>query len=368
MPSTYTGSGIELIADGEQSGTWGQTTNTNLQIINRMTSEFGTIALSGTTHTLTISDGTLSDGQYGVLVFNGSPSGTNTVTISPNDAKRIFMVENTSGQTVILTQGSGGNVSILNGDGAIVYCNGDGASAAVLDIGSTLLTTNNLVVANNLSDLANATTARTNLGLGTIATLNTVTLGTDTTGNYVATNVAGAGIDVSGATGNVTISIEADLRGDVTHVGPDTTDYITWTDNSYTSFFVNNAERVRIESDGDLHADGDVIAFSTTISDPRLKSDISKIDDALAKLMQINGYTFTYINDGVKSAGVLSTEIAAVLPSAIKPKKLPLKTGDDETVYDTVQYDQIHGLLIEAIKEQQAQIEALKAEVSALKG
>jgi microcystin-dependent protein len=172
MPSTYTGSGIELIADGEQSGTWGQTTNTNLQIINRMTSEFGTIALSGTTHTLTISDGTLSDGQYGVLIFNGSPSGTNTVTISPNDAKRIFMVENTSGQTVIMTQGSGGNVSILDGDGAIVYCNGDGASAAVFDIGSTLKTTNNLVVANNLSDLANTTTARTNLGLGTAAVLD----------------------------------------------------------------------------------------------------------------------------------------------------------------------------------------------------
>jgi microcystin-dependent protein len=172
MPSTYTGSGIELIADGEQSGTWGQTTNTNLQIINRMTSEFGTISLSGTTHTLTISDGTLSDGQYGVLIFNGSPSGTNTVTISPNDAKRIFMVENTSGQTVIMTQGSGGNVSILDGDGAIVYCNGDGASAAVFDIGSTLRTTNNLIVANNLSDLANTTTARTNLGLGTAAVLN----------------------------------------------------------------------------------------------------------------------------------------------------------------------------------------------------
>jgi len=463
MPSTYTGSGIELIADGEQSGTWGQTTNTNLQIINRMTSEFGTIALSGTTHTLTISDGTLSDGQYGVLIFNGSPSGTNTVTISPNDANRIFMVENTSGQTVILTQGSGGNVSILDGDGAIVYCNGDGASAAVFDIGSTLRTTNNLIVANNLSDLASTATARTNLGvaigsnvqawdanldqiaalavtdgniivgngsawvaesgatartslgvaigtnvqawdanldqiaaltpgdgdfivgngsawivesgvtartslgLGTISTLNTVTLGTNTTGNYVATNVAGAGIDVSGATGNVTITLEADLRGDVTHVGPDSTDYITWTNNSHTSFFVNGGERVRIESDGDLHADGNVIAYSTTISDPRLKHDIVKIDGALDKVMQISGYTFTYNKDDVRSAGVLSSEIAKVLPSAIRPTKLPLQGGDD-VVYDTVQYDQIHGLLIEAIKEQQAQIEALMAEVSALKG
>jgi hypothetical protein len=45
MPSTYTGSGIELIADGEQSGTWGQTTNDNLQIIDRMTSQAGAITL-----------------------------------------------------------------------------------------------------------------------------------------------------------------------------------------------------------------------------------------------------------------------------------------------------------------------------------
>lgn len=134
MPSTYTGSGIELIGDGEQSGSWGTTTNTNLQILNRLVSEAGTIALSGTTHTLTISDGTLSDGQYAVLVFGGSPSGTNTVTISPNDAKRVFIVSNTSGQSVVLTQGSGGDVTVPNNGKAIVYSDGGGASAAVVDV------------------------------------------------------------------------------------------------------------------------------------------------------------------------------------------------------------------------------------------
>jgi hypothetical protein len=137
MPSTFTDSGIELIADGEQSGLWGQTTNTNLQIITRLTSEAGAIALSGTTHTLTVSDGALSDGQYGVLVFGGSPSGTNTVTISPNDAKRIFFVRNSSGQSVVMTQGSGGNVTIANNFGAIVYCTGAGASSQVVDVTST---------------------------------------------------------------------------------------------------------------------------------------------------------------------------------------------------------------------------------------
>jgi len=139
MPSTYTGSGIELIGDGEQAGSWGDTTNNNLEILDRLTSQAGTIALSGTTHTLSLSDGTLSDGQYAVLVFGGAPSGTNTVTINPNDAKRVFMVENNSGQSVILTQGSGGNVTVADGKSAIVYCDGAGSGAAVVSISAGLI-------------------------------------------------------------------------------------------------------------------------------------------------------------------------------------------------------------------------------------
>jgi hypothetical protein len=138
MPSTFTTSGVELIADGEQSGAWGQTTNLNLQIIDRMTSQAGTITLSGTTHTLTVSNGALSDGQYGVLVFAGSPSGTNTVTISPNTTQRTFFVRNTTAQSVVLTQGSGGNVTVLAGTARIVYSNGAGAGAQVFDITNTM--------------------------------------------------------------------------------------------------------------------------------------------------------------------------------------------------------------------------------------
>jgi len=134
MPSTFTTSGVELIADGEQSGAWGQTTNLNLQIIDRMTSQAGTITLSGTTHTLTVSNGALSDGQYGVLVFAGSPSGTNTVTISPNTARRIFIVRNTTAQTIVLTQGTGGTVTIPSGGTTALYCDGAGAGAAVVSV------------------------------------------------------------------------------------------------------------------------------------------------------------------------------------------------------------------------------------------
>lgn len=136
--STYAvNSGIELIGNGEQSGTWGDTTNVNLQIVDRLTGGVGSITLSGATHTLTTTDGSLSDGQYKVLVFGGSPSGTNTVTITPNDQQKLYFVKNTSGQSVILTQGSGGNVTIKNGDSAIVYSDGAGTGAAVVDLTST---------------------------------------------------------------------------------------------------------------------------------------------------------------------------------------------------------------------------------------
>jgi hypothetical protein len=143
----------------------------------------------------------------------------------------------------------------------------------------------------------------------------------------------------------------------------DSNDYLDFSDNSYASIVVNGSERARFESDGDFHADGDVIAYSTTISDPRLKTDIQKIEGALDKLCTLSGYTFTYTPDNTASAGILSTEVAKVLPSAIRPKKLPLKTGDEETVYDTVQYDQLHGLLIEAIKELREEVADLKAKI-----
>jgi cytoskeletal protein CcmA (bactofilin family) len=139
MASSYTGnSGIEKPADGDQSGSWGDTINTNMDIIDRSINGVGAITLSGTTHTLTTTDGTLSDGMYKVLVLGGSPSGTNTITIAPNDADKVYIVVNSSGQTATFTQGSGANVSVLNGDSKIIYADGAGSGAAVVDITADL--------------------------------------------------------------------------------------------------------------------------------------------------------------------------------------------------------------------------------------
>lgn len=165
MATYTTNGGIKKIATGDESGTWGTSTNTNFDIIDRLTVGVGDIALSGTTHTLTTSDGTASDGQYHVLVLGGSPSGTNTITISPNDVKRFYVVKNNSGQTATFTQGSGGNVSVSNGNTAFIYCDGAGAGAAVVDLTTTIPVAGALLASNNLSDVADAGTSRTNLGV-----------------------------------------------------------------------------------------------------------------------------------------------------------------------------------------------------------
>ena len=140
MASTYTvNTGIEKPGSGEQSGTWGTTTNANFDIIDRSLNGVGNISLAGTTHTLSTSDGSLSDGHYRVLVLGGSPTGTNTITISPSDQDKVYLVFNNSGQSAIFTQGSGGNATITNGATAWIYADGGGASAQVKAVPADLI-------------------------------------------------------------------------------------------------------------------------------------------------------------------------------------------------------------------------------------
>ena len=86
MTSSYTvNNGLEKPEAGDQERAWGGTLNTNFDIIDRVLSGVGSVALSGTTHTLTTSDGSLSDCQFKVINFTGALGANNTITISPND-------------------------------------------------------------------------------------------------------------------------------------------------------------------------------------------------------------------------------------------------------------------------------------------
>ena len=131
MPRSYTPNlGIIKPADGEEDGVWGDLVNDNMDILDVAINGVLSLSLSGTSSTLTTSDGLVSDGQYRLLVLGGSPSGTHTITISPSDADKVYFVNNTTAQSVVFTQGSGGNVTIATGDSAVIYANGGGAGAA----------------------------------------------------------------------------------------------------------------------------------------------------------------------------------------------------------------------------------------------
>jgi hypothetical protein len=171
MVSTYTAnSGIQLPANGEQSGTWGETINDNMDIIDRLTNGVGAISLSGTTHALTITDGTLSEGQYNVLVLGGSPSGTNTITITPNDGQHVYIVKNSSGQSAIFTQGSGGDITLLNGETKVIYSDGVGAGSAVVDITNDFAMGNVTITGGAISGATLSTSSFTLGGIAITAT------------------------------------------------------------------------------------------------------------------------------------------------------------------------------------------------------
>jgi len=483
MASSYTANnGIEKIGTGEQAGTWGATTNTNFDILDRAINGVGAITLSGTTHTLTTTDGALSDGHFKVLVFGGTLSSTNTVTISPNDQDKLYFVfNNTSGsQSVIIKQGSGATVTVGNGKTAIVYADGAGSGAAVAQIetGSdeftedvtmktgdgallTLQTSDTTVVdgdvlgalqfqAPNESSGTDAITVAASivaeaddtfaadsnktdlvfkLGSSEAATEKMrlthegdlefgvdgfdLFFGTDgdvnlkhvadtglllnstrqlqfgDSGTYIHQSADGVldlvsdteieinatTIDMNGnlALGDNNKIISGDgsdlqiyhdgsnsfvddagtgdlfIRSNVVHIKGYSVNetMIKGSANGAVELYYDNTKKLETTSAG-VTITGTLTATEVTAtSDERLKSDIKTIDNALDKVMNMRGVS--YIKQAEKGVGVIAQEIEKVLPEVVT---------DGE--YKSVAYGNIVGVLIEAIKEQQKQIDELK--------
>jgi hypothetical protein len=142
MASTYVNDlRLNEMATGDGSGTWGTTTNTNLELIAEAFS-YGTevITTNADTHTTTIADGATDPGRSLYLKYTGTLDSACTITIGPNTVSKVWIIENgTSGsQNIIISQGSGANITIPAGDTKVVYSDGAGAGAAFFDAFASL--------------------------------------------------------------------------------------------------------------------------------------------------------------------------------------------------------------------------------------
>lgn len=281
MASTYTNIGIEKPGTGEQAGTWGTTTNTNFDIIDRI-GAVGDISLSGTTHTLTATDGSASEAQFTLLNLGGSPSGTNTITISPNDLRKFYIVRNASGQTATFTQGSGANVSVANGASKIIFCDGAGAGAAVTDVTLSLAVP---------TDLVNDTTPQLggNLDVNsneiTSASSGNVVVNPDGTGTIeleAATNVTGA----FGVTGVTTFTGNAVPEADGTRD-------LGTTSTRFANVFADNF------TSGDMILDNTDRPFVNSVDGTQGRWRIQEGSDSLFIINEVSGDKYKFVLEKV---------------------------------------------------------------------
>jgi hypothetical protein len=260
---------------------------------------------------------------------------------------------------------------------------------AEIDNNFISLNNNKLENSNNLSDVASASIARTNLGLGTISTQasNSVSItGGSITGiTDLAVTDGGTGLSSSGGSGFLLIGNSSNTFTAATLTG--TANRVTVTNGS-GSITISAPQDIATSSNpqfgslgigtaasgtsGQIRATNEITAF---FSDERLKENIETIEGALNKVMSLRGVTynsnqlaesFGYANKD-KQVGVLAGDVQKVLPEAVKPAPFDIIRINENTEisrsgenYKTVQYEKLVPLLIEAIKELNNEIKKLK--------
>jgi hypothetical protein len=258
---------------------------------------------------------------------------------------------------------------------------------AEIDTNFINLNNNKLETSNNLSDVASASTSRTNLGLGTIATQasNSVTITGGSITGITDLTVAdgGTGLSSSGGSGFLLIGnssntfTAATLTGTVNRVtvtngsGSITIsapqDIATASNVQFGSFGVGTAAS---GTAGEIRATNQITSY---YSDERLKEDIVEIQDALEKVMSLRGVTYkpNSIAESLgykkqNEVGVIAQDVERVLPEAVKPAPFDIMLFENTEIsksgqnYKTVQYEKIVPLLIEAIKELNKEVQQLK--------
>ena len=326
MPSSYSELGLELMVTGENSGTWGDKTNTNLNLVQQAIAGYQEVSIAGVAQTtpLAMTDATLSNARNAVIKFTGTITGNQIVTIPDSIEKTYILINGTTGAFTVqfkTVSGTGFTFGTTEKNAAIVYSDG----------------TNVVEISNQLAGLTIGTDVQAyNAELTNIAGLGT------TAGNFIVGN-GSTFVAESGATARTSIGLG------------------TGNDVQFDSFGVGTAAS---GTTGEIRATNDVTAFYS--SDVALKENITNIPNPIESLKKLNGVLFDwkkeYIDqrggeDGYfvrkKDVGVIAQEVEKVLPEAVAQRPDGVKA---------VKYDRLTCLLIEAVKVLTDKVEKLSKE------
>ena len=290
MASTFTtNTGIEKPGVGEQSGTWGTTTNENFDIIDRALNGVTGIALTTNSDTSTLNtdttSGALSDGMFKVLQYTGTLDSAHTVTITPKSAAKVYLIyNNTSGsQNLIFSQGTGANATIIPGETAWIYADGGGEDAIVRRVELSKLTTALDVNGQNITSASNGNVVISPNGTGDVQLdADTVRVGDSDADANISSNgnnnlilktgnsTTGSMTIVDGANGNISLAPDntgfVGVPNIIFNTALDATNAVgqnNWVIKltSGNLIFENNGSaKMKLDTNGNLTVVGDVTA------------------------------------------------------------------------------------------------------------
>ena len=307
---------LEEMATGENSGTWGTKTNDNLKLIGEALG-FGTegITTNADTHTSTIADATSDPVRAMYIKYTGTLDSTCTITIAPNTISRLHFIENgTSGsQDIIIKQGSGSTVTIPAGKCSVVYLDGAGSGAAVVDALTALSVAGDITAAGTLNATGD-TSAGDSAALGFASADGCIITGQGSTNDVSIKNDADTTvIAIPTGTDDVEFTDDVKLKSDAAVLSFGADSDVTVTHVADTALLLNDAIKmtfrdsalaINSSTDGQLDIDADTeveITAPTIDLTASTKVTVSNDVDVVGRAV---GTTITAENDATYDLAV----------------------------------------------------------------
>jgi hypothetical protein len=209
---------LKEITTGDEDGTWGTSTNTNLELVTDGFS-YGTKQMAADANeTFTMPDATTdaTRGFYLQLTSAVSLTGTRVVTLGPDTVSKVWLIENatTGSQIITIKQGSGGSVNVANGSKVMIVTDGLGAGAAVInanptEVGGSVTSVSGTGTVNGIT-LTGTVTSSGNLTLG--GTLGSVDLTSQITGTLPVANGGTNSTNINAARQEIALPALADVH------------------------------------------------------------------------------------------------------------------------------------------------------------